>query len=355
MTDGQVAGAPTRRRPPCRAGRRTRHATGCSRGRGPPGPRRGGPRRRWSRCAGRSRRTGPRARSTGGTAAAGWARAGALGGGRFGLGRRGGHRLPPVGVAAREGTPRRCRPDFPALRGPVYRDGPTERSRQERAATASVSAANIRSTSAVGGVVGVDRAVEVEGLLEVQLGALDDDHLDPLERLAQGRPRVLRSAPAVSDAGDRHAVPLGVEVVDGVLQRRVVAAVVLGHDEDDGVERLDERGPAAGVLVGVVALGRHLGLVEQREGELAQVDRDELDVLRGQPRTQAATWWPIRFGRVLAVTMPMRGRLIRRSNRHGSRPRASSRGRARGWVEVKGDPLVVGFHLERDGRGRGHG
>jgi hypothetical protein len=77
---------------------------------------------------------------------------------------------------------------------------------------------------------------------------------------------------AVGDEGRGLVVPLGVEVVDGVLQDARGGVVVLGGDEDEPVERGDPGGPGLGVVVGVDAPAGGHGLVQVRQRVVEQVD-----------------------------------------------------------------------------------
>src|SRR5690606_25886182 len=94
--------------------------------------------------------------------------------------------------------------------------------------------------------------------------------------LGQRQPQVLHRADAalhaVADEPGRLVVPLRVQEVDRVLQRRGHGVVVLGGDEDEPVEGADGTGPAAGLLVAVVAEYGGQGLVEQRQLVLGEVD-----------------------------------------------------------------------------------
>ena len=77
-------------------------------------------------------------------------------------------------------------------------------------------------------------------------------------------------------------------------------------DHHDRVGGVDGRAPGVGVVLGVLAQARVVGLVEQRQLELGEVDDLELEaaVLRSPARTnQFATGRPIRPGRVLAMMM----------------------------------------------------
>ena len=55
--------------------------------------------------------------------------------------------------------------------------------------------------------------------------------------------------------------------------------VVLRGDEDVAVEGVDERGPALGVLVLVLARARRVSLVEDREALVGQVDELDFEVV----------------------------------------------------------------------------
>lgn len=77
--------------------------------------------------------------------------------------------------------------------------------------------------------------------------------------------------------------PLVEQEVDAILQARGDAPVVLGRDEDEGVEGRDRVGPRAGVRARVPVLGGDLGgddgLVEEGEGVVGQVE--QLEGVRG--------------------------------------------------------------------------
>jgi hypothetical protein len=97
-------------------------------------------------------------------------------------------------------------------------------------------------------------------------------------QLAAYRSQMLdRPGPAnasVADEGRGLVVPLGIQVVDGVLEHAGGGVVVLGRDEDVGVVGGDGRGPGLGVLAGVLAQhwGHRLVHVGQRVvGEVDEV------------------------------------------------------------------------------------
>jgi hypothetical protein len=83
---------------------------------------------------------------------------------------------------------------------------------------------------------------------------------------------------AVADEAGGLVVPLGVEVVDRVLEHARRGVVVLGGHEDVAVELGDLGRPALGVVVGVLPERRRHGLVEVRKREVGEVDELVLGV-----------------------------------------------------------------------------
>ena len=81
---------------------------------------------------------------------------------------------------------------------------------------------------------------------------------------------------AVADEAHRLVLPFPMQVVDRILQWRGEAIVVLGHDEDEGVGRVDHGAPRLGVPVRVAAQAGVVGLVHERQVELGKVH--DLDV-----------------------------------------------------------------------------
>ena len=81
---------------------------------------------------------------------------------------------------------------------------------------------------------------------------------------------------AVGDEADGLVAPLLVQVVDGVLQRRRVAVVVLRRDEHHGVRTVDDRAPRLGVRLRVLPEPGVVRLVEQRQRDLGEID--DLDI-----------------------------------------------------------------------------
>lgn len=137
-----------------------------------------------------------------------------------------------------------------------------------------------------GGVEGV--ALDVGGLeggevLEVgeegegDLGA-DVGHLQFAGDAAQVLHGAGAAGAAVADEADGLVGPLGVQEVDGVLQGAGHGAVVLRGDDDEAVEGRDLLRPGVGVRLGVLAHRRGVGLVEQRELVVEQVDDFEVGV-----------------------------------------------------------------------------
>lgn len=98
--------------------------------------------------------------------------------------------------------------------------------------------------------------------------------LENLLDLVRGQ---LAALDAVGDDGGGLAVPLVLEVVDGVLCAAGDTVIVLGGNEDVGVVGGDLGGPLLGVVVDEGASGghvcRHDGLVE--DGQLEGVDVDD--------------------------------------------------------------------------------
>src|SRR5690606_25942441 len=76
----------------------------------------------------------------------------------------------------------------------------------------------------------------------------------------------------------RLVVPLGIEEIDGVLERARDAVVVLGRDEDVAVERGDLLRPAPGVLLPVIAQRGRPGLVQQRQVIVPEVNQLEAGI-----------------------------------------------------------------------------
>lgn len=111
--------------------------------------------------------------------------------------------------------------------------------------------------------------------------ATDDVHLG----VGDDRAPVLDGPdPAVGAVGDQRdalVAPLGVEDVEGILQGRRHAVVVLRGDEDEAVEPVDRLAPAAGLGVVVLPLRRARDgrLVEQVEVVVGEVDELVLGVV----------------------------------------------------------------------------
>jgi hypothetical protein len=78
--------------------------------------------------------------------------------------------------------------------------------------------------------------------------------------------------PAVADDPGGLVVPLPVDVVQGVLQGSGKGVVVLGNEEDEAVEAVDEFAPGAGVVVLVLLEVRVARLVEVAELVVGKVD-----------------------------------------------------------------------------------
>ncbi|KAJ6441185.1 cytochrome p450 protein [Purpureocillium lavendulum] len=140
-------------------------------------------------------------------------------------------------------------------------------------------------------------------------GGGDGLHAQAVEDVAQVGGRLAAAAAAVGDDGGGLGRPLVEQVVEGVLERRGHAPVVLRRDEDEGVVLARDGGPAARVLVGVVRrrvvggqMRRDGGLVVQREGLVGDVDGAEGD--RGRQQGRDAAGDGLRRGeRVLQETM----------------------------------------------------
>ena len=67
------------------------------------------------------------------------------------------------------------------------------------------------------------------------------------------------------------------QVVERVLQRRVVTVVVLRHHEHEGVATSHDLCPAQGVLLGVLSPHRVGGLVKEGEIHLGQIHQLHLE------------------------------------------------------------------------------
>ena len=139
----------------------------------------------------------------------------------------------------------------------------------------------------------------------------DEDRLDG-RRHPQGRhhrlERGLGPRPgghaAVADEADRLVVPLDVQVVEGVLEGGVVAVVVLGVHDGEGVAPGDRLRPGDRVGVGVVLGDGVVGLVEEREVHLRPGRPARPRSVSAASATcwnQRATDRPTRPGRVLAT------------------------------------------------------
>src|SRR6266567_1355668 len=102
---------------------------------------------------------------------------------------------------------------------------------------------------------------------------------------------------AVGDETDRLVVPLGVQVVDGVLEHARGAVVVLGCHDDEAVKRGDLRRPLPGVLVLVLAERGRQRFVQVRERVVAQVEEFEV----GVAATRGSLQYPV--GDLLAVAV----------------------------------------------------
>src|SRR5918992_3573144 len=103
---------------------------------------------------------------------------------------------------------------------------------------------------------------------------------------------------AVGDERDRLVVPLRVEVVERVLERRRIAVVVLRRDEHVAVERADRRRPAQRRLRAVLAARRHDRVPVPRQVPLEQIDQLAADVValardRLEPRCDPAAAPPV--------------------------------------------------------------
>jgi hypothetical protein len=87
-------------------------------------------------------------------------------------------------------------------------------------------------------------------------------------------------------------VPLSIHAVERVFQRRRIAVVVLRRDDDEPVAAPNERRPLLRVIVRVLLEPRVLGLVEER-----QVDLFELEHLRFKARVlRRESGEPVRNG-----------------------------------------------------------
>jgi hypothetical protein len=121
---------------------------------------------------------------------------------------------------------------------------------------------------------------------------------DDLAQLLHGPDAAARSA--VADEPDGLAVPLAVEVVEGVLEDGGVAVVVLGGDEHVAVGLGDLGGPGLGAGVGRGCVGGGDRGVEEGQGPVGEVDQLHADVVRAPAwcMNQLATLSPWRPCRV---------------------------------------------------------
>src|ERR1700678_3817277 len=119
----------------------------------------------------------------------------------------------------------------------------------------------------------MELAVADELSVKRDVHALEDrDHLqrgdDLLELLDRPGPR--RDA-AVGDEPGGLVLPLLLQVIDRVLDRRRVAVVVLRGDEHDRVGAVDPGAPFVGVAEGVLAQPGMVRLFHQRQPDLGEV------------------------------------------------------------------------------------
>jgi hypothetical protein len=103
-------------------------------------------------------------------------------------------------------------------------------------------------------------------------------HLHLRQYQAQLLDRARSTGAAVADEASRLVVPLGEQKIDGVLERAGDAMVVLGRDENVGIERTNFRGPRFGVRLTVLPHYWWYRLVEKRQVEILDVYEFELSV-----------------------------------------------------------------------------
>ena len=121
-------------------------------------------------------------------------------------------------------------------------------------------------------VVGEHRLIGLE--LDVRLGAA---HVQALENLLELRCCQPAAAAAVGHKTGGLVGPLVVEEVQGVLEYRRVAPVVLREHEHESVVGADKLTPPDRVLVLVAPLCGHDRLVEKGQVDLLEVDELDLD------------------------------------------------------------------------------
>ena len=114
---------------------------------------------------------------------------------------------------------------------------------------------------------------------------------------------------AVADEADRLVLPLAVQVVEGVLQRRAERVVVLGHHEHDGVGAIDDRAPLLGVVVLVLPERGWVGSSWNGRFSSARsaTSTSKPPCARACSVNQSPMARPTRPGRVLAMTIKQAG------------------------------------------------
>src|SRR4029077_14858483 len=103
-------------------------------------------------------------------------------------------------------------------------------------------------------------------------------HLYLRQNKTQVLDRARSTGAAVADETSRFVVPLGEQKIDRVLQRTGNSMVVLGRDENVGIESSDFRGPRFGVRLTVLPHYRWHRFVEKRQVKIFDVHEFELGV-----------------------------------------------------------------------------
>src|SRR5258707_1219872 len=103
-------------------------------------------------------------------------------------------------------------------------------------------------------------------------------HLYLRQNKTQVFDRAHSTGAAVANETSRFVVPLGEQKIDRVLERAGDSMVVLGRDENVGIETLDLGGPRFGVRLTVLSHYWWHRLVEQRQVKIFDVHELELSV-----------------------------------------------------------------------------